>query len=160
MDFHYVSDNKALKPMYFRNHLINSSITMVLSSRSNWCSPVWDEISNSGLNCTMVSLHPLFVTYRFVFQVYLGMYVCTVLFCVRALHVFIYLIDVCIFSLNNVLILLCVIFLTYMCCPWLCSHGGWLLLKCSAIGIGFNGAKTNCGIAHILGILLRNSYDT
>ena len=47
-----------------------------------------------------------------------------------------------------------------MCCPWLCSHGGWLLLKCSAIGIGFNGAETNCGIAHILGILLMNSYDT
>ena len=30
-----------------------------------------------------------------------------------------------------------------MCCPPLCSHGGWLLLKCSAIGIGFNGAETN-----------------
>ena len=39
---------------------------------------------------------------------------------------------------NNLLILLC----------------GWLLLKCSTIGIGFNGANTNCGIAHILGILL------
>ena len=26
------------------------------------------------------------------------------------------------------------------------------------IGIGFNGAETNCGIAHILGILLMNSY--
>ena len=34
---------------------------------------------------------------------------------------------------------------------------GWLLLKCSAIGIGFNGAETNCGIARILGILLMNS---
>ena len=43
-----------------------------------------------------------------------------------------------------------------MCCPRLCSHGGWLLLKCSAIGIGFNGAETNCGIARILGILLMN----
>ena len=41
-----------------------------------------------------------------------------------------------------------------------CSHGGWLLLKCSAIGIGFNGAETNCGIARILGILLMNSCDT
>ena len=40
-----------------------------------------------------------------------------------------------------------------------CSHCGWLLLKCSAIGIGFNGAETNCGIAHILGILLKNSYE-
>ena len=53
-----------------------------------------------------------------------------------------------------------VIFLTYMRCPRLCSHGGWLLLKCSAHGIGFNGAETNCGIAGILGILLINSWDT
>ena len=30
----------------------------------------------------------------------------------------------------------------------------------SAIGIGFNGAETNCGIARILGILLMNSCDT
>ena len=42
----------------------------------------------------------------------------------------------------------------------LCSHGGWLFLKCSAVGIGFNGAETNCGIARILGILLMNSWDT
>ena len=63
-------------------------------------------------------------------------------------------------SFNNVLVLLCITFLTYMCCLRLCSHGGWLLLKCSAIGIGFNGAETNCGIAHILGILLMNSWDT
>ena len=48
----------------------------------------------------------------------------------------------------------------YMCCPRLCSHAGWLLLKWSAIGIGFNGAETNCGIARILGILLMNSWDT
>ena len=41
-----------------------------------------------------------------------------------------------------------------------CSHCGWLLLKCSAIGIGFNGAETNCRIAHILGILLMNSCNT
>ena len=33
-------------------------------------------------------------------------------------------------------------------------------LKCSAVGIGFNGTETNCGIAHILGILLMNSYNT
>ena len=48
---------------------------------------------------------------------------------------------------NLLLILLCVIFLNYMCCPWLslhCGHCGWLL-KCYAIGIGFNGAKTNWG---------------
>ena len=63
-------------------------------------------------------------------------------------------------SFNNVLVLLCVFFLTYMCCPRLCSHGGWLLLKYSAIGIGFNGAETNCGIVRILGILLMNSWDT
>ena len=30
----------------------------------------------------------------------------------------------------------------------------------SAVGIGFNGAETNCGIAHILGILLMNSCNT
>ena len=40
------------------------------------------------------------------------------------------------------------------------SHCGWLLLKCSTVGIGFNGTETNCGIAHILGILLMNSYNT
>ena len=50
--------------------------------------------------------------------------------------------------------------LIYMCCSQLCSHCGWLLLKCSAIGIGFNGAETNCRIAHILGILLMNSCNT
>ena len=41
----------------------------------------------------------------------------------------------------------------------MCSHCGWLLLKCSAIGIGFNGAENNCEIAHILGILLMNGYE-
>ena len=35
-----------------------------------------------------------------------------------------------------------------------------VFIKCSAIGIGFNGAETNCGIARILGILLMNSCDT
>ena len=39
------------------------------------------------------------------------------------------------------------------------GYSGWLLLKCSTIGVGFNGAETNCGIAHILGIVLMNSYD-
>ena len=33
-------------------------------------------------------------------------------------------------------------------------------MKCSAIGIGFNGAETNCRIAYILGILLMNSCNT
>ena len=32
-------------------------------------------------------------------------------------------------------------------------------LKCSATGIGFNGAETNCRIAHISGILRKNSYE-
>ena len=31
---------------------------------------------------------------------------------------------------------------------------------CNNIGIGFNGAETNCRIAHILGILLINSCNT
>ena len=35
-----------------------------------------------------------------------------------------------------------------------------ILLKCSAVGMSFNGPQTNCGIAHILGILLMNSYNT
>ena len=60
---------------------------------------------------------------------------------------------------GNVLLFFCVVFLTNMSCQQLCSHCGWLLLKCSAIGIGFNEAETNCGIAHILGILLMNSYE-
>ena len=106
-------------------------------------------------------LHP-YITYlllSFVFQLYLGTCAWTILFWARTL--FVYLFKWRVFSsLIDVLILLCVIFLTYMCCPWLCSHGGWLLLKCSAIGIEFNGAETNCGIAHILGILLMNSCDT
>ena len=29
--------------------------------------------------------------------------------------------------------------------------------KVSAIGVGFNGVETNCGIAHILGIVLMSS---
>ena len=39
---------------------------------------------------------------------------------------------------------------------WL--HSRWLLLKWSTIGLGFNGAKTKCRIAHILGVLLMISY--
>ena len=31
----FISDNKALKPIDFRTHLINSSIAMVLSSRKH-----------------------------------------------------------------------------------------------------------------------------
>ena len=40
----------------------------------------------------------------------------------------------------------------------LCSHSVWLLLKWSTIGLGFDGAETNCRIAHILGTLLIISY--
>ena len=40
VDFHYDSDSKALKPIYFRNHLINSLVAMVLSSRSMFISVV------------------------------------------------------------------------------------------------------------------------
>ena len=32
-------------------------------------------------------------------------------------------------------------------------------LFCATLLIGFNGAETNYGIAHILGILLMNSYN-
>ena len=35
-----------------------------------------------------------------------------------------------------------------------------LFLKCSVIGMGFNGAETNCGIAQSLGILRVNGYDS
>ena len=49
---------------------------------------------------------------------------------------------------------------SYICCPLLCFHCGLLLQKCSTGCIGFNGAETNCGIAHILGILMMNSCNT
>ena len=74
--------------------------------------------------------------------------------CARAL--FINLIDVCIyfnFTLHYFPH-------SYICVVRNCAHIVWLLLKCSTVGIGFNGAETNCGIAHILGILLMNSYNT
>ena len=52
----------------------------------------------------------------------------------------------------------------YIIASWLMTQVSELTLKtfllCSAIGIGFNGAQTNCGIARILGILLMNSWDT
>ena len=59
-----------------------------------------------------------------------------------------------------VLILLCVIFSKLDVLSVTVLHCGWLLLKCSAFGIEFNGAENNCGIAHILGILTMNIYDT
>ena len=119
------------------------------------------RVMRLAVQAWIAPLHP-YITYlllSFVFQLYLGTCAWTILFWARTL--FVYLFKWRVFSsLIDVLILLCVIFLTYMCCPWLCSHGGWLLLKCSAIGIEFNGAETNCGIARILGILLMNSCDS
>ena len=56
--------------------------------REVWCSPAGDEITNPGLNCTIVPLHHLFITYIFVFQLYLGTYARTVLFCARALFIY------------------------------------------------------------------------
>ena len=106
--------------------------------------------------CTIVSLHCLFIICIFISVV--SWYLCAQ-FNFGHVHYLLIWVACTFSSFNNVLVLLCVIFLTYMCCSWLCSHGGWLLLKCSAIGIGFNGAETNCGIARILGILLMNSWD-
>ena len=51
------------------------------------------------------------------------------------------------------------IFLAYTnVCSVMSSHSGWLLLKWSTVGTGFDGAETNCRIAHVLGILLMISY--
>ena len=54
-------------------------------------------------------------------------------------------------SFINVLILLCVIFLTYTLSVTVLT---WWVASPN------NGAETNCGIARILGILLMNSCDT
>ena len=72
--------------------------------REVWCNPAGNEISNPGLNSTIVALHYLFITY-IIFSLYLGTYARAFLFCARA--IFINLID-------NVLILLCIIFLTHI----------------------------------------------
>ena len=68
---------------------------------------------------TLLTLHRILtlLTYlllRFFFQLYLGTCARAVLCCARAL--FVHLIDVCLAfgSLNNVLILLCIIFLTHI----------------------------------------------
>ena len=53
-----------------------------------------DDISNPGLNLTPLYPYITYLLLRFVFQSYLGVCACTVLFCARAL--IIYLIDVCI----------------------------------------------------------------
>ena len=38
--------------------------------RDVWCSTSGDEISNPGLNCTIASLHCLFITWIFISVVY------------------------------------------------------------------------------------------
>ena len=48
--------------------------------------------------------------------------------------------------------------LTYMCCPRLCSHGGWLLLKCSAIGGTHFRHPTDEQLGHV-DILFSNYYN-
>ena len=50
-------------------------------------------------------------------------------------------------------------FPTHTFCQWLYSHCELLLIKFSTVSIGFNRAGTICGIAHILRMLLTNSYD-
>ena len=69
-----------------------------------------------------------------------------------------YLVDVCLVRYLTYYIYFA-LFSLLICPVSNCAHTvGWLLLKFSAIGIGFNEAETNCEVAHILGILLMNSY--
>ena len=91
-DFHYVSDNKALKPIYFRDHLTNSSVAVVLQPKVS-CSPAGDEISNPDLNCTIVPLHHLFITQICISVESLSQYVCahSFILCACIIYLFIYL---------------------------------------------------------------------
>ena len=118
------------------------------------CSPVGDEIGNPGLNCTIVSLHCSFNTWIFISVV--SWYVCAQ-FNFGCVH---YLFKLHVHLLRLIMSYFCFALFSSLICPRLYSYVGWLLLKCSAIGIGFNGAETNCGIARILGILLMNSWKT
>ena len=61
-----------------------------------------------------------------------------------------------VYFILTVIILFSLPILTFI--QLLSSHSGWLLLKWSTIGTGFDGAETNCRIAHVLGILLMISY--
>ena len=81
---------KALKQFDIRTHLINSSIAMVLSSIS-MVQPFGNEITNPGLNCTIVSVHCLFITWIFISVIY--WYVCTrnVILGACIIYLFIYL---------------------------------------------------------------------
>ena len=68
--------------------------------------------------------------------------------------------------LKYILSVLVVIYLHFWVKPYKYCMGeeenDWylsLLLYLKIILVGFNGAETKCGITHILGILLMNSYD-
>ena len=101
-----------------------------------------------------------YLLHSVVFQLYLGTCARTILFWAHALFVYLFNWRVHLVRLLTSLFYFA-LFSSLIHYPWLCPHGGWLPLKCSsAIGIGFNGAKTNCWIARILGILLMNSCDT
>ena len=123
--------------LWKKNHKIN------IASQA-WIAPAYPYIT--------------YLLHSVVFQLYLGTCVHTIL--VWACALFVYLFN---WRVHLVRLLMSqfyfALFSSLIHCPWLCSHGGWLLLKCSAIGIGFNGVETNCGIARILGILLMNSCD-
>ena len=93
------------------------------------------------LNCIFISDVYVIYIFLFFFTVY------CVTFCA---HIFL-------FCCSRVLISLCCI-LTLDAYFILTANNGWLLLKWSTIGIGFNGAETNCRIAHVLGIPLMISY--
>ena len=97
---------------HFSEHLLNSSIGMFLSSGSmvqpcgRWDLPSrleWPHRILTLLTCLLL---------RLFFQLYLGARARAILFCARAL--FVSLVDVRFGSLNNVLILLCIIFLTHI----------------------------------------------
>ena len=59
---HYVSDNKTLKQNLPQKSFNKSFNRHGLIVREVRCSPGGDEISNPGLNCTIISLHHLFIT--------------------------------------------------------------------------------------------------
>ena len=108
-----------------------------------------------ALNCTIVSLHYLFICVVLYFSC-ISVRVRVQFHFERAHYLFNWRVHLVRLLTSSFYFAL---FSSLIHCPWLCSHGGWLLLKCSAIGIGFNGAETNCGIARILGILVMNSCD-
>jgi len=116
-DFHCVSDGGALWPICFGNHWMGSFIGMVLSSWSYrhevWCGPAGDGIGDPGLGSTIVSLHCLFVAWIIFFSC-ISVRVCAQFCFVRVYYLLIWL--TCVFgSLNGVLILLCIVFLTHVC---------------------------------------------